>query len=62
MVHKIALAAIFIQVAITAALATQLVLHNQAAGADPASNAIAAPVAAVAPEPAHTIMALSPYE
>jgi hypothetical protein len=64
MVHRIALAAIFFQAAITAALATQIMLHDQAVDArsptDPLN--LTAPVPVVDRQPIHTILVLNPND
>jgi len=64
MIRKVALAATIVQAAMTAALATQLFLNDQAAG-DP-STTLALNVTAQFPtidrRPLHTILVLNPNE
>jgi len=61
MIHKIALAAIFIQVAITAALAAQVVITDQMAVDRRPSDAVAS-VPVPAKHPIHRVLILSPAD
>jgi len=60
MIRKIALAAIFVQVAVTAALATQIVLNDQVAGGGARAETLnfTAPVAVVDKRLRHTILVI----
>ena len=61
MIHKIALAAIFVQAAITAALATQIMLHDQGAERSPTDPLnLTAPGPVVEKQPIHTLLVLTP--
>jgi hypothetical protein len=64
MIRKVALAATLVQAAITAALATQLFLNDQAGGDPPTTIAlnVTAQVPAIDRRPLHTILVLNPNE